>query len=410
MVFFITLWRNYHKNRGSDEVVRLPRFGLLAVLLISLLGASLAGSALAQQPDFDLKAQASLLMEVNSNKIIWEENIHQRLFPASLTKIMSLLVVLEQLNQQNFFPEDQVYISARASSMGGAELFLSEGDVVSLEDLLIGMAVGSANDAAVAVAEHVGGSVEGFVDMMNEKARQLGMENTNFCNPHGLHHPDHYSSAYDIMLMSLAIMEYPRIHCWAAIWMNEHFLQGKIRSGEVYLSNTNRLILTYPGCDGLKTGFTREAGNSIVATAKRDQTRFLAIVLGSVNVSDRYEAAVQMLNYGFGRYKGLPIAEQDETVASVTVDKGEPARIDLVAKSKFGLLLPRGADELFTREIVLIPYTLPVKKGDKMGELVVYYGEDSETRVDLVAAADVNRASSPVIFMRLLDLWLRFGR
>lgn len=388
--------------------MKLLRFGSAIFLLFSLL--LVAQTGLAKEPEFDLKAQASLLMEVNSNKIIWAENSHERLYPASLTKIMSLLVVIEQLEQKYFFLEDQVQISARASAMGGSELFLSEGDLVSLGDLLIGMAVGSANDAAVAVAEHIGGSVESFVEMMNEKARYLGMENTNFLNPHGLHHPEHYSSAYDIMLMSLAILEYPQIHEWATVWMDEHFLKGKIKSGEVFLSNTNRLVYSYPGCDGLKTGFTREAGNGIAATARRNQTRFLAVVLGAPTVKERYEAAVTLLNYGFSRYKALPIVDKNDVVATVTVDKGKPASLDLVAKNRFGLLLPRGAEESFTREIVLASYRLPIRKGDKLGELVVVCSEGNKLSVELVAAADVNRASPTIIFFRLLNRWLRFGR
>jgi D-alanyl-D-alanine carboxypeptidase (penicillin-binding protein 5/6) len=394
--------------KGSDAAVKLLRFGSAIFLLFSLL--LVAQTGLTKEPEFDLKAQASLLMEVNSNKIIWAENSHERLYPASLTKIMSLLVVIEQLEQKYFFLEDQVQISARASAMGGSELFLSEGDLVSLGDLLIGMAVGSANDAAVAVAEHIGGSVESFVEMMNEKARYLGMENTNFLNPHGLHHPEHYSSAYDIMLMSLAILEYPQIHEWATVWMDEHFLKGKIKSGEVFLSNTNRLVYSYPGCDGLKTGFTQEAGNGIAATARRNQTRFLAVVLGAPTVKERYEAAVTLLNYGFSRYKALPIVDKNDVVATVTVDKGKPASLDLVAKNRFGLLLPRGAEESFTREIVLASYRLPIRKGDKLGELVVVCSEGNKLSVELVAAADVNRASPTIIFFRLLNRWLRFGR
>lgn len=386
----------------------MPRFGPAIFLLCSLF--FITGTDLTQEPEFDLKAQAGLLMEVNSNKIIWEENSHERLYPASLTKIMSLLVVLEQLERKYFFLEDQVQISAGASAMGGSELFLSEGDVVSLGDLLIGMAVGSANDAAVAVAEHIGGSVESFVEMMNDKAGYLGMENTNFHNPHGLHHPDHFSSAYDIMLMSLAVLEHSQIHQWATIWMDEHFLKGKIKSGEVFLSNTNRLVYSYPGCDGLKTGFTREAGNGIAATARRNQTRFLVVVLGAPTVKERYEAAVTLLNYGFSRYKALPIADKNNLVATVTVDKGEPALLNLVAENRFGLLLPRGAEESFTREIVLAPLRLPIRKGDKLGELVVVCSEGNKLSVDLVAAADVNRAAPPVIFLRLLSRWLRFGR
>jgi serine-type D-Ala-D-Ala carboxypeptidase (penicillin-binding protein 5/6) len=369
-----------------------------------------AGTGQAEEVEFELKAKAALLMEVNSGQIIWEENSHEQLYPASLTKIMSLLVVLEQIEQGNFSLEDRVYVSARASSMGGSEIFLSEGDELSLEELLIGMAVGSANDAAVAVAEYVGGAVESFAEMMNEKARQLEMQNTHFINPHGLHHPDHYSSAHDIMLMSLAILQYPQIHQWATIWMDEHFLQGKIKSGEVYLSNTNRLVFTYPGCDGLKTGFTREAGNGISATAQRGQTRFLAVVLGSPGVNERYEAAVKLLDYGFSRYKGIPIIDKGDVAATIHVDKGKPASLDLISRSRFGLLLPRGAEEEFTQEIVLLPVQLPLKKGDKLGELVITYGECGEAKVDLLAATDIARASQPVIFMRLLNRWLRFGR
>ncbi len=396
--------------KGSDEVAKALRFGLAAAVLLGLLCFIPVGMGLAEEPEFEIKAKSALLMEVNSGQMIWEENSHERLFPASLTKIMSLLVVLEQLEQGNFTLEDRVYVSARASSMGGSEIFLSEGDELSLEELLIGIAVGSANDAAVAVAEHVSGAVESFAEMMNEKARQLGMNNTHFINPHGLHHPDHYSSAYDIMLMSLAILEYPQIHQWATIWMDEHFLQGKIKSGEVFLSNTNRLVFTYPGCDGLKTGFTREAGNGISATAMRGQTRFLTVVIGSPSVDDRYEAAVKLLDYGFSRYKGISIIDKDEVAATVYVDKGNPAYVDLMPKNRFGLLLPRGADEEFTQEINLLPVELPLKKGDKLGELVITYNEGDQARVDLVTAVDISRASQPVIFMRLLTRWLRFGR
>lgn len=396
--------------KGCDEVAKTLRFGLAIAVLLGLLMCIPAGKGLAEKPEFEIKAKAALLMEVNSGQIIWEENSHERLFAASLTKIMSLLVVLEQIEQGNFSLEDRVYISARASSMGGSEIFLSEGDELSLEELLIGMAVGSANDAAVAVAEHVGGAEESFVEMMNEKARQLGMANTHFCNPHGLHQPDHYSSAHDVMLMSLAILEYPQIHQWATIWMDEHFLQGKIKSGEVFLSNTNRLVFTYPGCDGLKTGFTREAGNGISATAMRGQTRFLVVVLGSSSVNERYEAAVKLMDYGFSRYKGVPILAKDAVAATIYVDKGNPAHVDLIPQSRFGLLLPRGADEEFTQEIELLPFQLPLKKGDKLGELVISYGEGDQAKVDLVAATDIAKASQSVIFMRLLTRWLRFGR
>lgn len=383
------------------------RLGVVVLACICLPGLNPAG---AQKPDFEIEADAALLMEVNSGEMIWEANSFDRLYPASLTKIMSLLLALEQLEQGKVSLDDQVYISARASAMGGSQLFLSEGDVVSLENLLIGMAVASGNDAAVAVAEHLGGSVEGFAGMMNEKVRELGMAGSNFCNPHGLHDPEHYTTAHDVMLMSVAIMEYPLIHRWATIWMDEHFLQDQIKSGEVFLSNTNRMVSYYHGCDGLKTGFTAEAGNGISATARRGQTRFLAVVLGAPTVDDRYEAARMLLDYGFGHFTSIVVAEKGAVVASVPVDKGSPPGVDVVTEKKLGLLLPREAGEDYRQEISLPLLRAPLEEDQKVGEMVVTYGDNEKAAVNLIVAEPVSRASQPLIFLRLLNRWLRFGR
>jgi D-alanyl-D-alanine carboxypeptidase (penicillin-binding protein 5/6) len=294
--------------------------------------------------------------------------------------------------------------------MGGSEIFLSEGDVVSLENLLIGMAVGSANDAAVAVAEHISGSVEGFVELMNEKAKSLGLQQTHFCNPHGLHNPDHYSCAYDVMLMSLALLEYPRIHQWATIWMDEHFLKGRIRSGEVFLSNTNRMIIDYPGCDGLKTGFTREAGNGISATAQRGKSRFLAVVMGSPTEKERYDAARMLLDYGFSNYKSVPVVKKEAVVTVLPVEKGSPPELEVIAAENLSLLLPRDADESYTKEVQIFPLELPLKQYQKVGELTVRYGENEQTTVDLLVHEELQRAPVGAMFLRLLQRWLRFGR
>ena len=389
--------------------MKLLRLGLTLLLCCAFIHGGFA-VGFAQEPEFDFDADAALLMEVHSGEIIWEMNSREQLYPASLTKIMSLLLALEKLEQNQVSLQDEVLISARAAAMGGSELFLSEGDVVTLENLLIGMAVGSATAAAVAVAEHVGGSVEGFVEMMNAKARELGMTGSHFCNPHGLHDPDHYSTAYDIMLMSLALLEYPRIHQWATIWLDEHFLQGKIRSGEVYLSNTNRMVRTYQGCDGLKTGYSREAGNGISVTAQRGQTRFLAIVLGAPTVDERYEAAEALLDYGFASYKSVPVVEKGKVLAEVFVDKGQPSQVAAITAKKLAVLLPRGAEEDFELEMKLAPCSPPLRKGQKLGELVAKFSENKEAAVDLIAAEAVARASQPALFLRLLDRWLQFGR
>lgn len=392
------------------KLTRLIISLFLSIALLALPLSEAAGVFAQVEPEFEIEAEAALLMETNSGKIIWEENSKKKLYPASLTKIMTLLLALEKLAQGQISLGDQVCISARASSMGGSEIFLSEGDVVSLENLLIGMAVGSANDAAVAVAEHISGSVEGFVELMNEKAKSLGLQQTHFCNPHGLHNPDHYSCAYDVMLMSLALLEYPRIHQWATIWMDEHFLKGRIRSGEVFLSNTNRMIIDYPGCDGLKTGFTREAGNGISATAQRGKSRFLAVVMGSPTEKERYDAARMLLDYGFSNYKSVPVVKKEAVVTVLPVEKGSPPELEVIAAENLSLLLPRDADESYTKEVQIFPLELPLKQYQKVGELTVRYGENEQTTVDLLVHEELQRAPVGAMFLRLFQRWLRFGR
>lgn len=393
------------------KAVKLLCLLLVLLLLQAALKATPAHAEKEEEITFDLKAKAALLMEVHSGTLIWEMNSRERLYPASLTKMMSLLLVLEHLEQGKASLEDMVEISARSSGMGGSEIFLSEGDRVSLENLIIGMAVGSANDASVAVAEHIAGSVEEFVEMMNEKARELGLEDSHFCNPHGLHDPGHYSTARDIAVISLALLEYSRIHHYATIWMDEHFLKGQIRSGEVYLSNTNRMVRYYQGCDGLKTGYTREAGNGIAATARRGHTRFLAVVLGSPTVDDRYNAARTLLDYGFSHFKSVTVLEKAAVIAEMPVEKGLHTLVRVAAPQGLVLFLKRGEPEEFRTEINL-PATLraPLLEGGKVGEIVVHYGEGRQTTMDLVAAEAVPRASQPLLLFRLVTRWIRFGR
>ena len=392
----------------KKPVLFIPLLIITGLFLFPL--TAVAENAEPPEPEFEIEAGAALLMETNSGEIIWERNSKEKLYPASLTKIMSLLLAMEKLAAGDISLDDRVTVSARASSMGGSEIFLDEGDVVSLEKLLIGMAVGSANDAAVAVAEHVAGSVEGFAGMMNEKARSLGMEQSHFCNPHGLHDPDHYSSAHDVMLMSLALLEYPLIHRWVTIWMDEHFLEGEIRSGEVFLSNTNRMIVDYPGCDGLKTGFTPQAGNSISATAQRGKTRMLAVVMDSATEKERYDTARKLLDYGFSNYKGIPVIKKGFLVKRLPVEKGLPPEADVVAARNLSLLLPLSAEEGFEKTMQLLPLEAPLKQGQKVGEITVLYGGGKKSAVDLVVNEEIRRASAGELFLRLLRRWLKFGR
>ncbi len=384
---------------------------LLAGFFCLIPAAVLASEAVETEPPVEINAEAALLMEVESNTLIWEENSLKKLYPASITKIMSLLIVMELLEEGGVSLQDQVEVSARSSAMGGTELFLSEGDRITLEELITGMAVGSANDAAVAVAEYIAGSEEAFVELMNEKAGRLGMTGTHYCNCHGLHDPDHYTTAKDVALVSCALLKYPLIHRYLTIWMDEHYLKGKIKSGEVYLSNTNRLVNFYLGCDGVKTGFTREAGNCISATAKRGTSRFLAVVLNSPSVEERYEGAEKLLDHGFNHYKSVPVIEEGVPLAELTVNKGNPQKVQVITSQKLNLFMSRGEKEEFTREIILPEEpAAPLEKGQAIGEIIVTYGQGQQVRLELVAAEPVYRCTVLTLFQRLVRDWLKFGR
>ena len=324
---------------------------------------------------------------------------------------MTLLLALEDLSRGAVKLEDKVLISAKASSLGGSELFLSSGDVVDLESLLIGVTVGSANDAAVAVAEHIAGSEEAFVERMNRRAVELGMGNTHFVNCTGLHDEQHTTTAYDIALMSREILHYPLFFNWSKIWMDENFLEGKIKSGKVYLSNTNRLIYDYQHCDGLKTGFTRQSGYSISATAQKKGTRFLAIVLNAFSSEIRYQEAVNLLDFGFANYEHIPLAAKKEKVARLPVEKGTVKEVDILVSENLSLLLKKGDELQYTTE-TLLPKKLeaPLTVKNKVGKIKVVAGGKTLKEVDLEIAEDVQKASLPLLFSRYFKMWLKFGR
>lgn len=364
----------------------------------------------AQEGQLDLDAESVVLVEMDTGKIVYEKDASVRLYPASVTKIMTVLLTMQALEEGKVSLQDRVYVSQRASGMGGSQIFLSEGDEVSLEDLLIGILVGSGNDAAMAVAEHVAGSVEGFVELMNEKARELNMQNTSFTNPHGLHDDGHFSSAYDISIMSRELLSYPKIYEWTTIWMDEHFLEGQIKAGKVYLSNSNRLVRFYQGCDGLKTGYTSEAQHNISATALRGDTRFIAVVLKSPTRDRLFADARTLLDFGFSHFQTVPVARANDLMGTLPVDKGKYMWTDIVAGASLSLLVPRGEKVEYEKEIVM-PYRLssPLKKGEKVGELIARW-QGEEARVDLVAAEEVPRASYFTLVGRLYARWVQFGR
>jgi len=384
---------------------------LIIVLTIAMLF-SFLGSIHAAEHQFDLQTESALLVDATTGELLFEKNIHEPLYPASITKIMTLLLAFEAIEEGKVSLEDEVIVSEEAASMGGSQIFLEQGDKVSLEDLLIGIAVGSGNDASVAVAEHIAGSLEGFVEIMNERAFELGMDNTNFENACGLHVDEHVTTAKDIVIMSRELLKYPQVNEWFSIWMDEEFLKGKISVEEgIYLSNTNRLVRYYSGCDGLKTGFTDQAGHCIAATAKREDSRFISVILNAPDSKTRFDEATQLLDYAFANYKTIPIAEKDEVVGEVAVQKGKETTLKLVLAKQLGVLVKKADDPEFQKDInITHSLNAPITEGEKIGEFIVTWEGEEVAQGDLSAEKDVQRATVFDIFYRTLEAWVRFGK
>jgi len=392
-------------------------YGLLVALLLAVTvkPAGLRAETLKEPATsgLSLQAKAALLMDTGSRQLLYAENIHERVYPASITKIMTMLLAMEALAAGKVTLQETVNVSEEAAGLGGSQLFLAAGDRVSLQELLIGVGVGSANDAAMALAEHLSGTVEAFVMEMNRKAAALGMKNSNFVNPHGLHNDNHYTTAHDAALMSLELLRYPQVHEWLTIWMDQEFLKGKIRKeGGVYLSNPNRLIRFYQGADGLKTGYTAQAGNCVAATARRGETRLLAVVMGAPGRPALFDQARKLLDYGFANYVSLPVVRRGEAVASLAVDKGAAERVEIVAADDLALLLRKGEKAAFDRKVMLPErQPAPLFAGREVGVLVAQGKDGTELgRVALVPARDVARASYFDFLRRFLERWIRFGR
>ena len=366
-----------------------------------------------QAVEFDFQSEAQLLMDVGSKQVLYEHNAHEKLYPASVTKIMTMLLAMEALEAGKVTLTDMVPVSEKAAAHGGSQIFLSPGDQISFEDLMIGIGVGSANDGAWAMAEYLAGSAVAFVEQMNAKAKALGMKNTNFVNPHGLHDENHYTTAYDIALMSLELMRYPKVHEWLSIWMDEEFLKGKIRKEEgVYLSNSNNLVRFYEGADGLKTGFTDQAGNCVSATAKRGDTRLLAVIMKAPGRPTLFAEARQLLDWGFANFQSVPIVKKGEVLGQVAVDKGKLTQVDILAAADLALLLPKGSGQDLTEEINLAErLPAPLSTEQSVGSLLVKSKDGEELgSVALVPAVEVERANFITFFKRYVNAWLRFGK
>lgn len=352
----------------------------------------------------ELKCPSAILMDSSSGQILYEKNIHERRPLASVTKIMTMLLAMEEIDSGRMSYDDIITGSAYAKSMGGSTIFLDEGEQLSVRDILKGIAVSSGNDAAVAMGEHISGSNEGFVAKMNERASQLGMENTHFVNCNGLDADDHYSTAYDIALMSRELLKHPDIHAFTTIWMDS------LRDGKFTLSNTNKLIRFYEGATGLKTGSTSQALFCVSATAKRDNLHLIAVIMASPTSKDRVSDASKLLNYGFANYAMQQVTQEGEVICEQDISKGVKKTTRLIAKNSFDILGRKGEKaEIEKRDVFTSDFQAPVTKGETAGKIEYYKNGEKIGENEIVFFEDIEKIKFSDMFMRMVRLWAAGG-
>ena len=382
---------------------RIVSLMLAAALLTG--AASAAGvEGGAAQPDRDLSAASAVLMEKETGALLYEKESHQQLEPASVTKVMTLLLIMEDLDSGRLSKEDLVTVSAAAAGMGGSQVYLKEGEQLSAGELIKCIAVVSGNDAAVAMAEHLAGSEAAFVERMNRRAQELGMKDTVFVNCTGLPAAGHHSSAYDIALMSRElILHHPDIRTYTTIWMDS------IRDGAFGLTNTNRLVRFYPGATGLKTGSTDSALYCLSATAERDGMELIAVVMKAPSSAHRFDDAKALLDYGFSAWS-LVSVYPDVPLAPIPVLLGTVDQIQPQLARDCRLLVRKGQEGAVTTRLTLAQdLEAPVEPGQTVGELEVSVDGQVRDTVPILAAQGAGRLTVPRIFTRLLRQLLMAG-
>lgn len=364
------------------------------IICILLACTALMSTAAADEVNTD--AKSVILMEASTGQTLYEDNADEQLPIASVTKIMTMLLIAEAIDSGKITKEDMVSVSENAMSYGGSTMFLEAGEQLSVNDMLKGIAVASANDGAVAMAEYLEGSEGAFVDKMNARAEELGMTNTHFVNTNGLDEDGHYSSARDVAVMSRELISHPLIFDYTTIWIDE------LRDGKFQLANTNKLIRFYNGANGLKTGSTSKALCCLSATAKRDDMQLIAVVLGAPTSAKRFESAKALLDYGFAGYKIENVTDDNEILGEIPVRLGMIDTVEYRAAKKFPILKSKSDNEECTPEISVEEFvSAPVSEGDKVGCAKVNYNGKTE-EIDLVAAYNVERKGFGTVFSDII--------
>ncbi|SEB66223.1 D-alanyl-D-alanine carboxypeptidase family protein [Paenibacillus sp. GP183] len=381
--------------------------GLLLVSLLVLPGAHAAESS-AKPIDMTPNAGSAVLMDADTGTIILNKNMDEKHPPASITKIMTMLLIMEALEQGKIRMDEKVSTSEYAASMGGSQIFLQAGEEMTVQEMLKGIAMASGNDASVAMAEKLAGSEENFVQMMNERAQQLGMKNTNFVNCNGLPAANHYTSAHDIAIMSQELLKHGDITKFTGVYQD--YLR-KDSENPFWLVNTNKLVRFYSGADGLKTGYTAEAKFCLSATAKRGNFRVIAVVMGEPNTKTRNAEVTKLFDYAFSQYTNYPLYKAGDSLGSFKVGKGEVTTVPFTAKQNYSVLMKKGeASQGIRHEVQWDPQLrAPIQAGQAVGKLVVYKGDVAISEFPLASPMDVVKANWWILFKRTASNVFLFG-
>lgn len=350
--------------------------------------------------DLAPNAKSAIMIEASTGEILFQKNKDEKLAPASMTKMMSMLLIMEEIENGNLKWNEMITTSEKASSMGGSQIFLKVGEKMTVEDLLKGVAIASGNDAVVALAERVSGSEEQFVKRMNVRAKDLGLKNTNFINATGLTADNHYSSAYDMSLIAKELVKHEKILEFTSTY--EDYLRKDTKS-PFWLVNTNRLVRFKEGVDGLKTGFTDEAGYCLTATMKKDNMRLITVVMKEENTSKRSADTTKMLDYGFNIYMVQTILDEKITIEKKKVELGKTLTAEIVPKENITILNKKSDDQKnITYKTNINKIIAPVKKGDKVGTIDIIEDNNIISTIDATVKEDISKANILTIYLRNL--------
>ena len=348
-----------------------------------------------------MNAKSAILIDAKTGEILFEKNSHEKIAPASMTKMMSMLVIVEAIEDGVLNWNDTVTVSENASSMGGSQILLETGEQMKVKDLFKGVAVASGNDAVVALAEATYGTVDEFVKKMNEKTLELNLKDTNFKNPHGLDDANHYSSAHDMAMIAKELVKHKKVLEFTSIY-EDYLRKGTNR--EFWLVNTNKLVRFYNGVDGLKTGYTKEAGYCLTATASKNDMRLIAVAMGEPTSALRNSEISSMLDYGFAQYKSTIIINQNKTIKEVNVEKAKTKKVEIIPVDDVSILTKK-TEKIgnITYSVKLDKVVAPIKKGNIVGKLLVKEDGKKIKEVNLTVKKDIEKANFIELYLRYIS-------